>query len=96
MSNYHGTAAGVADILEQIVRNLDAQVEQLTASATVADAESAELAASSQYVIYPRNRRRELREAFAEIARARAHLVNAHGEIMGTVPSYLTREEPIR
>lgn len=85
MSNYNGTVSGIADILEQIVHNLDAQVDQLTAAATTADAELLERDLGNAHF------HRDLVEAFSEIANARAHLVNAHGEIMGTVPSYLSR-----
>lgn len=96
MSSYYGTVSGIADILAQTVHNLDVQADQLRTSADTEDTHTCHLChgdrclpcAATPNGIHP-SRRRDLKDALAEIAKARTALVNAHGEIMGTVPSYL-------
>lgn len=87
--SYFATALAVTDTLQQIVHNLDVQVDQLTAAATEFDARFP-IETESQ------TKHSALVEAFRQLALARVALVNAHGEISGTVPNYFTRQEPIR
>lgn len=80
--SYVSTVLAVRTTIEQMVHNLDAQVDQLRAAATDLDNN------------VPSNARAvdTLTEAFRQLNHARACLVNAHGEISGTVPSFYTQE----